>query len=102
MPARKPAGSAAARIDVQRLVKFTGIDGWEPGRWEVATGSGRWRGRIGTQLGILEIRNARSAAVVLDFGDAGVACFHPQDLFPVRYNTELAAGLAAKEKTDAK
>lgn len=70
-------------VDVRRLVKFTAFALGEGVRWRVAGGEGRWRDRVGRQIGVIEIRNARAHGVVLELDGGHVACFHPMDLFPV-------------------
>jgi len=71
-------------LDLQGLVSYVEVPADLRQRWEVAGGAARWRGRTGLQIGVLEIRNARCHAIVLDFGAGDVSAFHPIDLFPAR------------------
>lgn len=70
-------------VDVRRLVKFTAFAIDDSVCWRVAGGEARWRDRVGRQIGVIEVRNARAHGIVLDLGGGQVACFHPMDLFPV-------------------
>lgn len=69
----------AAHVDLDRLVKFTP----DPfgARWVCCEGNKR-RGVRGKSLGVLEIRNARSFAVVLLLDDGRIESFHPESLHP--------------------
>ncbi|EPQ6932555.1 hypothetical protein ACUVZD_000198 [Pseudomonas aeruginosa] len=71
-----------APIDLARLVKISPSPFLS--QWEVAGGGRKWNGRIGRHVGVLEVNNARSYGILLQFADGDIQAFNPHDLFPWR------------------
>ncbi len=88
MTAKHDKCTVSASIDVSQLVNF------EPAPfgayWRVHGGERKFNGKIGINIGILRIANARAHAIVLQFEDGSVGAFHPMDMFP---EVELNASL---------
>ena len=75
-------------IDISGLIKF------EPDPhgafWRVHGGGQKFNGRVGKNIGVIHINNARAHAIVLQFRDGSVGAFHSMDLFPeVEMNAAL-------------
>lgn len=80
-PSQRRLELATNNLDLRRIVTFTPIKGG--GRfWRVTGGDRRWRDRVGQQIGVLDVKNARAFAVVLLFDDNAVMSFNPIDLYP--------------------
>jgi len=88
------APGLVAPIDLARLVKVSPSPFLT--QWEVAGGGCKWNGRIGRHVAVLEVTNARSYGILLQFADGDIQAFHSHDLFPwrgepVKFSEEGAA-----------
>lgn len=72
----------AGALDVSRLVRFTANPEHMQRRVQIVKAEGRTHGRLGTCLGVIEIKGARAHAIVVSVDGGRIECFNPMDLFP--------------------
>lgn len=77
-------GRAKHDLDIRDLIEVTLVTpGGATRRWRVADGARRYLGLIGTEVGVVALRNVHGAyGVLLSFDDGSRALFHPMSLFP--------------------